>query len=61
MLTPYPQTQKIYFTNGSCRVIEKVMKVEEGKWTHIWDDAGTEYIVNPQHVLFIKVTQYGKR
>lgn len=55
MKTPFPQDQKIYFNNGSCRIIEDVVEVEEGKWTHVWDSKGFEYIVNPANVLFIRV------
>jgi len=54
----YPQIQEIYFDNGEVRILRDVVHVESGRWTHIVcedDHGGSETIVNPNRVLFIRV------
>ena len=54
----FPHTQEICFDNGSTRVLMGVIRVKNGKWTHILcedDHVGDETIVNPDRVLFIRI------
>lgn len=56
MFNPPPCRQEIYFNDGSIRVIEAV-KIEQGRWFHLKDKNGTEFIINPDKVLFVKVNK----
>ena len=62
MLNKVPHTQEITFDNGTKLTLHNVTKIEQGNWTHIIANGGTEYITNPQRILFVKVykgkTQY---
>ena len=54
----FPHTQQIHFDNGHQRVVRNIVHVESGKWTHIIcedDHGGSEIIVNPDRVLFIRI------
>jgi len=54
----FPHTQEIAFDNGQVRVLRNVVHVEQGKWAHIIcedDHGGSETIVNPDKVLFIRI------
>lgn len=55
----FPHTQIIRFDNGESRPIRNVVAVEKGAWVHIFtEDDGhgkSEYIINPDRVLFISV------
>jgi len=54
--TNFPQTQEIYFDNGSIREIRGIVGKKQGKWTHIFCDDKSEVIVNPDKVLFVRIT-----
>lgn len=58
MTIPFPQTQQIHFNNGTVKNLT-VLKIVKGTWTHLITKDG-EVIVNPNNVLFIKVTKLGK-
>ena len=52
--------QVIHFDNGEERTLRNVTSIENGKWTHIFCDDGrghNEVIVNPDRVLFVRVTK----
>ena len=55
-----PHKQEIFFDDGSVRVIENVVKIEQGRWHHILTEDGTEYITNPDRILFVRVYKNGK-
>jgi hypothetical protein len=55
MFNRVPHTQEIFFDNGSMRVIENVVKIEQGNWFHILTKDGTEFITNPNRILFVRV------
>lgn len=57
-----PHDQQIHFDNGTTRWIRSVVKIEQSNWFHIINKDGVEHIINPQHILFIKVYKTnGKR
>ena len=54
----FPHTQEIYFDSGERRVLRNVRHVEEGKWIHIIckdEHGGSETIVNPNRILFVRI------
>ena len=55
-----PHKQEIFFSNGTKRAIEDVVKVEQGNWYHIQTKEGVEYITNPAFILFVRVTKQKK-
>jgi len=55
-----PHKQEIFFDNGSMRVIDKVVKIEQGNWFHHMDSNGTEFITNPKRILFVRVKKCKK-
>ena len=55
MFNKPPHTQEIFFDNGSMRVVENVVKVEQGNWFHLLTEDGTEFITNPKRILFVRV------
>ena len=55
MFNPPPHKQEIFFDNNTVRVIEDVVYIEQGRWHHIKTKDGTEYITNPDKILFIRV------
>jgi len=57
MFLPPPHKQEIYFNDGSIRVIEDVVRIEQGRWFHILTKDSKEYIINPDNVLFTRVTK----
>lgn len=52
--------QEIFFDNGSMRVIDNVVKIEQGNWFHLMTEDGTEFITNPNRILFVRVTKNEK-
>lgn len=59
----FPHTQEISFDNGERRVLRGVVHIEQGKWTHVIcqdDHGGSETIVNPHRVLFIRIKEEAK-
>lgn len=58
MQTEKPFTQEVHFDNGTRQTIYKVVHIEQGNWWHIFTEDGRYYIVNPAHILFVRV--YGK-
>ena len=50
-----PHKQQIFFDNKTTRTIEEVVKIEQGNWFHLLTKNGTEYITNPDRILFIRV------
>ena len=54
--TTYPQIQQIYFDDGSVREIRGVINRKQGRWTHLFCDDDSEIIVNPNRVLFLRIT-----
>lgn len=55
MFNKPPHTQEIFFDDGSMRVIESVVKIEQGQWFHFLTADGTEFITNPRHILFVRI------
>ena len=58
--TTFPHTQEICFDNGTKRVVRNITHIEQGSWTHIIcmdDHGGSEIIINPDRVLFIRVKE----
>ena len=55
MFNPPPHKQEIFFDNGSMRVIEDVVKIEQGQWFHLVTKDGTEFITNPSRILFVRI------
>lgn len=56
MFIKTPHRQEIFFDNGSMRVLDHVVKIEQGKWFHIMTESGVEHIINPDKVLFVRVS-----
>ncbi len=50
-----PCKQQIFFTNKTQRWIEHVVEAKQGTWWHLREANGTETIVNPDNINFIKV------
>jgi len=61
MFIKVPHKQEIFFDNGSMRVIDNVVKIEQGNWFHMMDKDGTEFITNPKRILFVRVKQCKKK
>ena len=57
MFNPPPHKQSVYFNDGSVRVVEDVVKVEQGNWYHLMTKDGTEYIMNPTNVNFVRINK----
>ncbi len=55
MFNKPPHKQEIFFDNGSMRVIDEVVKVEQGRWFHLVSKDGTEFIMNPDRILFVRI------
>ena len=55
MLIKGSPTQEITFDNRTKLTLRDVEKIEMGNWTHIIANGGKEYIINPDHILFVKV------
>lgn len=57
MFLPPKHKQEIYFNDGSIRVIENIKRIEQGRWFHLLTEDDKEYVINPQNVLFVRVTK----
>ena len=60
MFIKTPHKQEIFFDNGSMRVIDNVVKIEQGNWFHLMDENGVEFITNPKRILFVRVKKCKK-
>lgn len=47
--------QEIFFDNGSRRTVHNVVDISRGTWWHLFTIEGTEYIINPEKVLFVRI------
>jgi hypothetical protein len=54
MFTETPMAQELVFTNGSKRIIRNIIKIEQGNWFHLLTKDGTEYIIPPNKLLFVR-------
>ena len=55
MFNKIPHTQELYFDNGAVRIVEDVVSVQQGNWFHLLTADGTEYITNPNKILFVRI------
>jgi len=60
MIRYKPHTQILFFSNGARRPINNIIMVERGQWFHLYEENGTEWIVNPDNVLCVKVLKPSK-
>lgn len=47
--------QIIHFTDGNKRTLFNCVKVWQNTWTHIKQEDGKEWIINPDNVLMIEI------
>ena len=47
--------QIIHFISGHKRTLKNVIKVWQNTWTHIVEEDGVEWIINPDNVLAIEI------
>lgn len=50
-----PFDEEIHFDNGTRQTIYHVIHIEQGNWWHIFTKDGRYYIINPEHILFVRV------
>ena len=60
MFNLLPHTQEIFFDNGSVRVVHDVVEIEQGNWFHLQTKDGTEFITNPNRILFVRIKRHDK-
>lgn len=48
-------TQEIFFDNNTVRCIEDITSIERGQWFHLKTKNGTDFITNPDRILFIRI------
>lgn len=58
MLVEQPFTQEVHFDNGTRQTIRDITLIEQGTWWHVQTKDKRYYILNPEHILFVRV--YGK-
>jgi beta-lactamase class D len=52
--------QEIFFDNKTRRWVENIIEIKQGAWWHIRTKDGTEYIINPDKINFIRINNTKK-